>query len=140
MKLGRTYFEALLKHSRSLPPTLKVCWRPQGSPSSRHFALKPQQELQHQQAYQLRWHIYESYIVKSYHLLRGFRDKQAGERATLAKLNPIKPEINRIPSDKPTTSAGKLTPYNIINKATGRGVQDAHIRTISPLCCPLKKT
>ncbi len=56
MQQGRTYLEILLHPSRSLPPTLKRCWRSQGSPSGRPLALKPrnqqqqkQQQLQQQQ-------------------------------------------------------------------------------------------
>ncbi len=48
MQLGRPYLEVLLHPSRSLPPTLKGCWRSQGSPSGRPLALKPQQQQQQQ--------------------------------------------------------------------------------------------
>ncbi len=47
MQLDRTSLEVHLHPSRSLPPTLKGCWRSQGSPSGRPLALKPQQEQQH---------------------------------------------------------------------------------------------
>ncbi len=50
MQQDKTYLEVLLHPSRSLPPTLKGCWRSQGSPSGRSLALKPQQQ-QRQQRY-----------------------------------------------------------------------------------------
>ncbi len=50
MQLGRTYFEVLLHPSRSLQPTLKRCWRSQGSPS---LALKPQQQQQNKQIHSI---------------------------------------------------------------------------------------
>ncbi len=46
MELGRTYLEVLLHPLRSLPPTLKGCWRSQGSPSGRPLVLKPQPQQQ----------------------------------------------------------------------------------------------
>ncbi len=46
MQQGKTYFEVLLHPSMSLPPTLKSCWRSQGSPSGRPSTLKPQQQQQ----------------------------------------------------------------------------------------------
>ncbi len=49
MQQVRTYLEVLHHPSRSLPPTLKGCWRSQGSPSGRPLALKPQQQQQKQQ-------------------------------------------------------------------------------------------
>ncbi len=49
MQQDKTYLEVLLHPSRSLPPTLKGCWRSQGSPSGRSLALKPQQQQQQQQ-------------------------------------------------------------------------------------------
>ncbi len=44
MQLDRTPLEVLLYPSRSLPPTLKGCWRLQGSPSGRPLTLKLQQQ------------------------------------------------------------------------------------------------
>ncbi len=43
---GSTYLEVLLHTSRSLPPTLKGCWRSQGSYSCRPMALIIQQQQQ----------------------------------------------------------------------------------------------
>ncbi len=48
MQPFKTYLEAHLHPSRSLPPTLKGCWHLQGSPSGRPLALKPQQQHQQQ--------------------------------------------------------------------------------------------
>ncbi len=45
---NRTSLEVLLHPSRSLPPTLKGCWRLQGPPSGRPLALKPQQQKHRQ--------------------------------------------------------------------------------------------
>ncbi len=44
MQLGRINLEVLLHPLRSLPPTLKGCWRSQGLPLGRPLALKPQQQ------------------------------------------------------------------------------------------------
>ncbi len=53
MQQGKSYLEVLLHPSRSLPPTLKGCWRSQGSPSGKPLALKPQQQQQQQQQQQI---------------------------------------------------------------------------------------
>ncbi len=49
-QLDRTSLEVLFHPSRSLPPTLKGCWRSQGSSSARPFALKPQLQQQQQRS------------------------------------------------------------------------------------------
>ncbi len=66
MQLGKTYLEVLLHPSRPLPPTLKGCWRSQGSPSGRPLALKPQQQQQQRENSWINTFILKKHSISKY--------------------------------------------------------------------------
>ncbi len=63
VQLDRTSLEVLLHPPRSLPPTLKGCWRSQGSPLGRPLALRPQQQEQPRRSLRER----RPFVVVFYH-------------------------------------------------------------------------